>query len=356
MPRIGRVAPRPLPAAQPTATSSPWAASHASSSRRSASPSHDPRIDALDRALRVVPGIGLSGHAVPLPGGRGLARGAPCAAPPPLSRSSESWSPRPSSSSGPASVGSPIVGGNRSMSDRNSSSRKRWASARRLYRPVRADSRSRLIGRSVTIRPTSRLMNASSRCVVQPLAELALDLVQALVQGVEGPELLEEGDRCLLPHPGHAGQVVGGVALQRLVVEHLVRPQAVPLGYPGLVVDDRVGHAHPGREQPDVVVHQLEAVEVAGDDVGVDPVGRCLQRERADDVIGFVALELDDRHAHHGHQLADDRELGPEVVRHRWTTGLVVRVCRETECRPAEVEADNRRSPASGPASRAGRC
>ena len=144
------------------------------------------------------------------------------------------------------------------------------------------------------------------------------------------------------PTPGHAGDVVGGVALERLVVEHLVGAEAVSLHDPRLVVDDGGGDAHARGEQPHVVVHELQPVEVAGHDHRVDALRGRLLRERADHVVGLVALQLADRHAHHRGDLAHDRELGAQVVRHRRPALLVVGEGVEAELRLADVEADDR--------------
>ena len=143
----------------------------------------------------------------------------------------------------------------------------------------------------------------------EAIAELSLHLVQPVVHPVERLELLEERAGGFLPHPRDAGDVVRGVALEGLVVEHLVGTEAVSLHDPGLVVDDRRRDAHPRREQADVVVDELEAIKVAGHDHGVDARARRLFRQRADDVIGLVSRELADRDAHHAGDLADDREL-----------------------------------------------
>ncbi len=176
----------------------------------------------------------------------------------------------------------------------------------------------------------------------QPVAELALHLVEMLVDAVEGAELLEEAARGLLPHPRHPGDVVRGVALERLVVEHLVGAEAVALRDPRLVVDHRRRDAHPGRQQPHVVVDELEPVEVAGDDHRVDARGGGLLRERADDVIGLVARELADRDVHHRRDLADDRELRAQVVRHARPAALVVGIRVEPKLRLADVERHDR--------------
>ena len=73
------------------------------------------------------------------------------------------------------------------------------------------------------------------------LAQLVgLDLVDPLVERLERPELADELGRGLLADAGHARDVVGRVALERLVVDHLAGDEIEPLGDPGRVVEDRV--------------------------------------------------------------------------------------------------------------------
>ena len=172
----------------------------------------------------------------------------------------------------------------------------------------------------------------------QPVAELALHLVEMLVDAVEGAELLQEAASRSSPPPRHAGDVVRGVALERLVVEHLVGAKAVALRHARLVVDHRRRDAHPGRQQPHVVVDELQPIEVARHDHRVDTLGGGLLRERADDVIGLVARELANRDVHHRRDLADDRELRAQVVRHARPAALVVGIRVEPELRLADVE------------------
>ena len=183
------------------------------------------------------------------------------------------------------------------------------------------------------------------------------DLVESREQRVEIAEVADQLRRGLLADAGDAGDVVGRVALERLVVDHLVRPQPEPLVDPRDVVHDRVLDAGPRRHQPDARGHELEHVEVDGHDRRLEVVSRIeLLRDRPDDVVGLVAWHLVDRDPQRLDDLADLRELVAEVVRHPRPGGLVVGVLLVTERRAGQVEGRPRGSPAAGPGSREGRC
>ena len=90
--------------------------------------------------------------------------------------------------------------------------------------------------------------------LVEVLAQLVAqllgrDLVDPGEHRVQAAELADELRRGLLTDPGDAGDVVGGVALERLVVDHLVGSEAESLVDPGDVVDDGVLDARAGRHQ-----------------------------------------------------------------------------------------------------------
>ena len=90
---------------------------------------------------------------------------------------------------------------------------------------------------------------------------------------LDGAELLDELGGRLLPHPGHAGDVVGRVPLEGHVLEVLRRRDAVPLLDGRLVHEVDVGDPAPveqdaGCAGPD----ELEEVTVGGDDRRVDPL------------------------------------------------------------------------------------
>ena len=169
---------------------------------------------------------------------------------------------------------------------------------------------------------------------------LGRHLVDPLEDALEAAERLDELRRGLLAHAGDARDVVGRVALERLEVDHLGRLEAVPLLDPGRVVDDRVLDARPGRHQAGPVGHELEHVEVAGDDRRVEPVALGLDGQRADDVVGLVAGQLVDRDPERLDDLADLRELVAQVVRHPLPGRLVVGELLVAEGRPGQVEGD----------------
>ena len=185
-------------------------------------------------------------------------------------------------------------------------------------------------------------MKTCSRCSRELVAQLlGLDLVEARVQRSSVPNSRISFAAVFSPTPGHARDVVGRVALERLVVDHLVRPQPVPLVDPGDVVHDRVLDAGPGRHQPDARRDELEHVEVDGHDRRLEVVARVeLLRDRADDVVGLVAGHLVDRDAEGLDDLADLRELVAQVVRHLRAGRLVLGVLLVPERRAGEVERD----------------
>jgi hypothetical protein len=178
--------------------------------------------------------------------------------------------------------------------------------------------------------------------LAQLVAELRwCHLVEAREQLVERPELADELGGGLLPDAGHARDVVGRVALERLVVDHLVGPQAEPLVDPLHVVDDRVLDAGAGGHQADARRDELEHVEVDGDDRGLEVVPSVeLLRDRADDVVGLEAGQLVDGDTQRLDHLADLGELVAQVVGHLRPRALVLGVLLVPEGGPGQVERD----------------
>ena len=170
---------------------------------------------------------------------------------------------------------------------------------------------------------------------------LRCDLVDPREHLIEAAELADELRRGLLAHPGDAGDVVGRVALEGLVVDHLVGPQAEPLVDPGHVVHDGVLDAGTGRHQPHPRRHQLEHVEIDGDDRRLELlVAFELLGDGADDVVGLEPGHLVDGDPQRLHDLAHLRELVAQVVRHPLAGRLVLGVLLVTERRTREIERD----------------
>ena len=166
-----------------------------------------------------------------------------------------------------------------------------------------------------------------------------LDLVEPPEDPFERTELPDKLGGGLLPHPGYARDVVRWVALEGLVVDHLVRSKLEPLpDLGGIVVDSRV-HTLAGRHQAGVLGDDLEHVEIAGHDRGVNATGIHVSCDRADHVVRLEARQLVDGDSKRGDHLSNLRELRPKVVRHGRAGGLVGGELLVPEGRAWKIEA-----------------
>ena len=131
----------------------------------------------------------------------------------------------------------------------------------------------------------------------QRLPRLALDRVGARDEPGEVAELPQPFRRGLRPDPGHAGQVVGGLADEGGEVAVALREHAV------LGLDRLRGHPRDLRDpahrvqQGGLRPDELEGVAVSGDDEHLHAGGDGLRGERGDDVVGLVAGDRDVRDA-----------------------------------------------------------
>ena len=293
---------------------------------------------------------------------------------PTASKSSDSWSPPPSAGGrtgraepqpdGRAAPATRAAGTDPSVATPRSASA---ASPARLpgHRRQSLDQRPELVlaeepddGLAVVVAETGRLEVELDRQVahdrrqvlahehrVAVLDELVaqlvgLHLVDPLVERLERPELADELGGGLLPHPGNARDVVGRVALERLVVDHLARDEVVPLADPRRVVEDRVLDPGPRGHEARLVGDQLEHVEVAGHDRRVEAALLGVDDDRADHVVRLVARQLVDGDAQRLDHLADLGELVAQVVGHALAGRLVLGVLLVAEGRALEVEGD----------------
>ena len=170
------------------------------------------------------------------------------------------------------------------------------------------------------------------------LAKAALDLVRVGKQLLDAAELLHQPGGGFLPHAGHARDVVGGVALQRHVVEVALRREPEPLGHCRDVVGRDVGDPAPVEHHRDPGTNELEEVTIGRDDHGVDPLVERAQREGGDRVVGLVAFDLHDGDGQGLEHLVDQPELLLELVRRLRPAGLVVGVLSQPHRRAPLVE------------------
>ncbi len=158
--------------------------------------------------------------------------------------------------------------------------------------------------------------------VAQALAHLALDLLAVLDDAVRRLVLVEPFRGGLGADLGNAGDVVGGIADERKVVDDLLGPH-VELGLDRVAVHARVGHRV---DQRHLVGDELGEVLVAGGDQHAEPLLLRRGTERADDVVGLDARDAQQRQSHRLDGVENRPHLGAQVVRHRGSCCLVLRI------------------------------
>ena len=131
---------------------------------------------------------------------------------------------------------------------------------------------------------------------------------------------IDQFRRRLDPDAAHAGNIVGGIAGQRLDLDHLVGADAKPLHHFG-AGDTFVLH---GVEQFDFAVHhQLHQVLVGGDNrhpgAGLAPQP-CIS---GDQVVGLIAFHFDTGDAESARRVTHQGKLRNQIFRRRRTMRLV---------------------------------
>ena len=154
-----------------------------------------------------------------------------------------------------------------------------------------------------------------------------LDLVQVLVNLLQIAPLVEQLHRALVAQPFDAGDVVGLVADDRLVVDDLDRIDAVAVADALIgVVAHHIALVGAEHVDGDAVADELDKVAVERGDPGFDALRDGLVGERGEHIVGLVALRLEDRHAEGLRDLAAAVDLRRQVLRHRVAVRLVVGV------------------------------
>ena len=173
----------------------------------------------------------------------------------------------------------------------------------------------------------------------QPLAQLALLLCRCAVEhGGETAVLLDELQRRLFADARHAGNVVRRIAHQALDVDQLRGRKAV--GLADVIGRDAhgIGDAALRVEDGGSFAGELKGIAVAGDEHGFAALALAGGGDGAQDVVRLVAGALEHRDAHQADQLADDRILRAQFVRHGLARGLVIGVLLRADRRRVDVE------------------
>ena len=166
------------------------------------------------------------------------------------------------------------------------------------------------------------------------LDRLLLERVDVLVDEVEVGVLAEQRRGRLGPDRRNPGHVVGAVADQREVVAQLVRGHAHLLDRL-LDAVDPIAH---GIEHDNPVADELEQVLVGAHDDHLEPGVAGGLDDRRDDVVGLELGRDEHRDPVGLDHLGQPLDLRPQIVGRRRAGGLVLRVDRLAEGRPARVE------------------
>ena len=172
------------------------------------------------------------------------------------------------------------------------------------------------------------------------LLGLALHLVDALEETLDGAELLDELGRALLTDALDAGDVVRGVTHDREHVDDVVggRPELLLDLFEPL--DDEVDLRLEDVVELRRLTYELHEVLVTGDEHDLGASGLCLASQGPEDVISLEPGDLEDRDAVGAHHLAHVVELADEVLGHLLAGGLVLGELLVTEGRAGRVEGD----------------
>ena len=212
--------------------------------------------------------------------------------------------------------------------------------------PVRLAAQSVLHAeRHRRVKPDGGKLKAQIRtlaAVLQLFKELALHILgrEIFIDPVQGP-VFGQKVRCgLRPHPGHAGDVVRAVAHQGLEIDQADGGKAILLRKGRRIIERGVGLPALGDHEldPHVLVDELQAVAVAGDDDAVPARLAGFFGDGADDVVGLPALAGVDGDIHGRKHLLHHGHLLGQLLRHAVAGGLVAVVAQVAEGGAVQIE------------------
>ena len=152
-----------------------------------------------------------------------------------------------------------------------------------------------------------------------------------LQHAVQRPVLGDELECRFFPDAGNAGDVVAAIAHEALHVGHLRGGEAIGIINALRVQQQAFGDALAGEDDFRLPAHQLQAVAVAREHIGVDApfVGQACGG--AQQVVRLIALQLADAHMHGFQHFPHQGQLGSKLLRHGLAGGLVPVVERVAE-------------------------
>ena len=167
---------------------------------------------------------------------------------------------------------------------------------------------------------------------------LALELVEVVVDAVDATIVLQKLRGGFIANAGHAGNVVGRIALQAQEVGELRRRHAIALLNLGRAVNRDIGDALFRGNHVRAIGHELVDVFIAAHKQGFVSQLFVAGRHRAQHVVAFPTLHANNGHVHRFEQMLDNGELRLELGVHRRALGFVLLERLHAECRTSSIE------------------
>ena len=171
-----------------------------------------------------------------------------------------------------------------------------------------------------------------------PLAGLDGLVLEVRVNIFQRAELRHQGQGGLFADARHTGDIIGRIAHQALDVDELRRLHTILFADGGGVHGNRLFVG--GQQNGGVVVHQLQAVPVAGGQQGGAPGGLAGGGQGAQNIVGLPALAAYLHKAQVGQQFFQYGHLLGQLLGHAVAGGFVAVVGLVAERRGAQIPGD----------------